>query len=348
MIFSEIFKCFDYIKQEVTAIRIFKNPRYSFLKMPLQIFLAAYFNALFELFKELWLFFLLGLLISALIQEFVSTKKLLQYFGGNDWGSLARATTAGLFVSVCSCGAIPIAATLRQRGASTASALTFLLAAPWGGLIHVLLISKFIGIKNTIILLIFSLLAAFIIGLILAKFENKDIIETGIPKKHRKGEKILCVECIDVEQLRLRHENEKLSNRIIYCTPKNMWQIFKDVGKYIIIGLVIAAALKAFVPSELVTKYLGNANKFLPVLIAVPISALLEVASEGLAVLGGQLYQLGASLGVIFIITMVGVTTDFTEFSMIWGKFGKRCAIAYLLTATTIAILFALLINLVF
>src|SRR3990167_3258869 len=119
--------------------------------MPIQNFLAAYFNAFLELFSELWLYFLLGLVISALIQEFVSTKKLLEYFGGNDIASLSRATIAGLFVSVCSCGAIPIAATLRQRGASTASSLTFLLAAPWGGLLHVFLISGFIGIKNTMI-----------------------------------------------------------------------------------------------------------------------------------------------------------------------------------------------------
>ena len=316
--------------------------------MPFETFLIAYFNALSELFNQLWLYFLLGLVISALIQEFVSTKRLLQYFGGNDIASLTRATTAGLFVSVCSCGAIPIAATLRQRGASTASSLTFLLAAPWGGLLHVFLISGFIGIKNTIILLVFSLLTAFIVGLILAKFENKKMIEAAIPKKHKKGEERLCVGCVDVEQMRLKHETEKLDRRIIYCIPKNIWHIFKDVGKYIVIGLLIAAALKAFVPSDLVVKYLGNDNRFLPVLIAVPISAVLEVASEGLAVLGGQLYQLGASLGVVFIITMVGVTTDFTELSMIWGKFCKKCAIAYLLTATTIAILFAWMINLVF
>ena len=316
--------------------------------MPLENFIAAYSSALFELFKELWLFFLLGLIISALIQEFISTKRLLQYFGGNDVGSLLRATTAGLFVSVCSCGAIPIAATLRERGASTASALTFLLAAPWGGLLHVLLISGFIGIKNTIVLLIFSLLTAFIIGLILARLENKKIIETGIPKKHKKGENVLCIECMEIEQMRLKHDSERFDKRLIYCTPKNMWQIFKDVGKYIIIGLLLAAALKAFVPSDLVTKYLGNENRFLPVLIAVPISAVLELASEGLAVLGGQLFQLGASLGVVFIILMVGVATDITELSMIWGKFGKRCAVAYLITATSVSILFAWWINLVF
>jgi len=316
--------------------------------MPLENYLILYFGALLELFNDLWLYFLLGLVISALIQEFISTKKLLKHFGGNDWQSLLKATTAGLFVSVCSCGAIPIAATLRQRGASTASALTFLLAAPWGGLLHVFLISGFIGMKNTMILLIFSLLAAFISGLILAKLENNKMIEIGIPKKHKKGEENLCVGCVDAEHMRLIHENEEIEKRIIYCVPKNMWQIFKDIGKFIVIGLFIAAALKAFMPPNLVIKYLGNGNNLLSVLIAVPFSAILEVASEGLAVLGGQLYQLGASLGVVFIITMVGVTTDVTELSMIWGKFGRRCAIAYLVTATTIAVLFAWMINLVF
>lgn len=316
--------------------------------MPIDTYIFIYLNALFELLKELWLFFLLGLAISALIQEFISTKKLLEYFGGNDWKSLLRATTAGLFVSVCSCGAIPIAATLRERGASTSSALTFLLAAPWGGLLHVFIISKFVGVKNAIILVAFSLLAAFLVGLMLAKFENKKLIESGIPKKHKKSEEVLCVECVDAEKLRLKHEDEKLSKRIVYCTPKNMWQIFKNVGKYMIIGLFIAAALKAFVPADFVSRYLGNGNKFLPVLIAVPISFIMEIASEGLAVLGGQLYQLGASLGVVFVITLVGVTTNFTELSMIWGKFGKKSAIAFVLTSTIAAVLFALVINAVF
>lgn len=316
--------------------------------MTLQNFIALYANAFLELAVDLLPFFIFGLLVSAVIQEFVSTKKLLKYFGGNDWQSLLRATTAGLFVSVCSCGAIPIAAQLRRRGASTASALTFLLAAPWGGLLHVALISKFVGIRNTAILLIFSLTASFIVGLILAKLENRMIIEAGIPKKHKKGEEKLCVECVEAEKLRLKHDDETLARRLFICVPKNAWQIFMDIGKYILVGLIIAALLKAFTPAEIVIKYFGNGGKFLPVLIAVPFSAVLEAASEGLAVVAGQLYQLGASLGVVFIITMVGVTTDVTELSMIWSKFGKKCAIAYLIVATIVAVMFAFWINLVF
>lgn len=307
-------------------------------------YFILYLDALYGIFKELWLYFLLGIIISALIQEFITTKNLLKYFGGNDWKSLARATTAGLLVSVCSCGAIPIAATLRQKGSSTASAMTFLLAAPWGGLLHVFLISKFVGAVNAAILVFFSLLAAFIIGLVLARLENRKLIETGIAKKHKKGEENICMECMKAEEMRLRHDNESIGKRIFHCTPRNMWHIFKDVGKFVVLGLFIAAGLRAFAEPDFIIKFLGSGND-LSILIAVPFSALLEVASEGLAVLGGQLYQLGASLGVVFVITMVGVTTDFTELSMIWSKFGRRCAVAYLLTATIIAVLFAYLIN---
>lgn len=314
----------------------------------MQELFSSYFSALYGLFAELWLYFFLGLFIAAVIQEFVSTKKLLQYFGGNDWKSLLRATTAGLFVSVCSCGAIPIAAMLRERGASTSSALTFLLSAPWGGLLHFLLISGFVGIKNTMILLVFSLLAAFIVGLILARLENNGKIEKGIPKKHRKNEKNICVECMDAEKLRLTHNKESIQRKIFYCVPSNMLEIMKDVGKYILIGLFVAAAIKSFVPAGIVSEFLGNGNKFLPVLIAVPISAILELASEGLALVAGQLYQLGASLGVIFVVTMVGVSTDITELSMIWGKFGKRSAIAYVTISTIAVVSFALIINLLF
>ena len=159
--------------------------------MPLENYFIQYFGALSGLFSGLWIYFLLGLIISALIQEFITTKNLLKYFGRNDWQSLVRATTAGLLVSVCSCGAIPIAATLREKGASTATALTFLLAAPWGGLLHVLLISKFVGFRNASILVLFSLLCAFIIGLILARLENKNLIETIQKKAQEKREKAL-------------------------------------------------------------------------------------------------------------------------------------------------------------
>jgi uncharacterized membrane protein YraQ (UPF0718 family) len=54
---------------------------------------------------------------------------------------------------------------------------------------------------------------------------------------------------------------------------------------------------------------------------------------------------MGASLGVVFTMTMVGVTTDLTELSMLWAKFGKRSTVVYLVVSTIVVVLFAYGIN---
>src|SRR5574341_123347 len=132
-------------------------------------FIILYFRSLLDLFLDvgLWLFF--GFLVAGLVQEFIPARVLLRYFGSNDWKSIGRASLAGLAVSVCSCGAIPLAVTLRKKGAATATALTFLLATPWAGFIQIFILNGFVGPKNTIIIFIFAILVAFIVGLILSK-----------------------------------------------------------------------------------------------------------------------------------------------------------------------------------
>lgn len=306
-------------------------------------YVTLYLLAFIDLLKDLWLWSVAGFIIAAVIQEFISTQRLLKYFGNNDWKSILRATFSGLLISVCSCGAIPLASMLRKRGMSTATTLTFLLGSPWGGVIHLFVMASFIGVQNTFFLLIASLTVAFITGLILSRLENNKWIEPKVYATHKTGEKIKCSHCLELEEL--GHKKESLSHRIFYCTPRNVWCIFMDVGKYMVIGLFMAAALKVFVPSSIVTNFLGNGQKFLPVLIAVPISSVIELCSEGFTILAGQLYTMGASLGVVFTMVMVGVSTDFTELSMIFGQFGKRSAIAYLSISIVLVVLFAFLIN---
>lgn len=306
-------------------------------------YVTLYIQAFLDLFKDLWLWFFTGFLIAAITQEFVSTKRLLKYFGSNDWKSILRATFSGLFISVCSCGAIPLASMLRKRGMSTATTLTFLLASPWGGVIHLFVMASFVGVQNTLFLLTASLTIAFISGLIFSRLEDNKWIEPKVHASHKAGEKIKCEHCLALEEL--GHKNEPLSRRFFYCIPKNMWCIFMDVGKYMAIGLFMAAALKVFVPPSIVTNFLGNGHRFLPVLLAVPIASLIELCSEGFTILAGQLYTMGASLGVVFTMIMVGVSTDFTELSMIFGEFGKRSVVAYLATSIALVILFAFLIN---
>ena len=71
----------------------------------------------------------------------------------------------------------------------------------------------------------------------------------------------------------------------------------------------------------------------------------MELCSEGFSIFAGQLHQMGATLPVVFVVVLVGVTTDFTELTVVFGKFGKRCAVGYVVTATTLTLGLALILQ---
>ena len=299
-------------------------------------FIILYVRSLIGLILDVGPWLGLGFLVAGIVQEFIPARILLRYFGENNWKAVARASLAGLAVSVCSCGAIPIAVTLRNKGAATATALTFLLAAPWAGFIQFFILNGFIGPKNTIIIFIFAILVAFVSGLILSKLEKSGLIEQK-----------LTPDFVLDKEIGLRADSPKLFRRIgksLYYS----WDAFKEMAKYLGIGILLASILKAFIPTSFIAKYLGVKSSFDPILIALPVSAAIELCSEGFSIFTGQLFQMGATLGVIFVMMMVGVTTDFTELSVIWGKFGKKSALWYLGTATAVAFIAAHIIDWLF
>lgn len=301
--------------------------------------LAAYVQALSGLAADLWLYFLLGFLVAGAIAEFVPRRVFLRYLSTNNVATLLRATLSGTVASVCSCGAIPIAVTMRKSGSSRAAALTFLLAAPWAGFMQLIIFYRFLGLAATALVFGLALLVAFVTGIVLGYLEDTGWlgkIESPVFQVVDPGDAGW--------QAGRRAGPVQFSDRLVRALLEAR-ETGRELWKYLLIGLLLAAGLKAFVPVSWISTYLGTQAPFNPVLVAVPLAAVVELCSEGFSVFAGQLYSMGATLAVVFVIVLVGVTTDFTELSVIFGKFGKRCAAAYLVTATTLCVLFALILQ---
>lgn len=299
---------------------------------------TRYFAALVELVRELWLFFGAGFLIAGLIAEFVPKQTLMRYWGRNDLATLARSLAAGLVASLCSCGAIPIAATLREKGATRAAALTFLAAAPWAGFLQLLVFSRFLGWGRTLLVFAGAMIVALGIGVVIGWLETRGWLDdTASPKS-------TCSCARDANELEAHPSGSGWWHRLGRAL-REAGEAAWSLGRYLAIGLLITAALRAFVPGDWITRYLGGNGTIPPVLIAVPVAAVVELCSESFSIVGGQLYELGASLGVVFVVVLVGVTTDWTELAMIWGKFGRRSAVAYVLTGTLLTVLLGLALH---
>ena len=299
---------------------------------------SRYLGAISDLLADLWGYFLIGFVMAGVIAEFMPKETLMRYLGKNSIGTLLRATLSGTVASICSCGAIPIAVTMRKSGASRAAALTFMLAAPWAGFMQLSIFYKFLGFSRTAVVFVGALLVAFLTGVVLGRLEDHRWLDgPGGAEAHAlAGDGESCADC--------SQHGRSFSLRMKGAL-KEAWEAFRELWKYLAIGLLLAGVLKAFVPASWVADYLGAGAPFNPVFTAVPIAAAVELCSEGFSIFAGQLHSMGATLPVVFVVVLVGVATDFTELSVIWGKFGKRCMVAYLVTATVFSLTLALIIQ---
>lgn len=298
-----------------------------------------YLGSLADLLGDLWAYFIVGFLVAGLIAEFVPRAAIIRHFGRNGALAILRATLAGTVASLCSCGAIPVAVTMRKQGASKAAALTFMLAAPWAGFMQVVLFYRFLGLAGTATVFGLALLVAFLTGLVLARLERRGLLEGGIEGVGNEGRGCLS-------GLRTGRERRMKAGLLrVGSALEEAWEAFRELWKYLAVGLLLAAGLKAFVPLPWVAKLLGADAVFNPVLTALPLAVVVELCSESFSIFAGQLHVMGATLAVVFVVTLVGVTTDVTELTVILGKFGKRSAVAYVLTATMLALAFALVLQ---
>jgi len=96
----------------------------------------------------------------------------------------------------------------------------------------------------------------------------------------------------ELEAEEREHREEKLSKRTTYALERS-WDLFTDIGKYLLIGFVAAALVKAFIPEETVQQYLGLQSRFFdPILFIIPVSAVIELCSEGCVTLRlGEVYR---------------------------------------------------------
>lgn len=77
--------------------------------------------------KATWLYFLLGIVLSALFQRYVPTDAFVKLFGSNEGFGVLMAATIGVPLYMCGGGTIPLLQQWLYDGMSMGSAAAFML-----------------------------------------------------------------------------------------------------------------------------------------------------------------------------------------------------------------------------
>jgi uncharacterized membrane protein YraQ (UPF0718 family) len=304
----------------------------------LGIFLVSYLPALSDFNASLlsymaliWWAILLGLLLGGMIDYFVPEGFIFKYLGQRKKRTLLNATLAGFLLSACSHGILALAIQLHKKGASIPAVITFLLASPWANLPITILLFGFFGWK-AFLFVIGAMLIALITGYAYMVLEKLKIIEAS--------NVVTSVE--DYEWKNLKNFNFKRSMLGISRGAVNLANM---VLWWIIIGFLIAAVIKTWVPHEFIMGYFGP--DFIGLLLTLGVATIIEVCSEGSSPIAFEIYESIGTLGNPFVFLMAGVVTDYTEIGLLWANIGKRTAIWLPIISVPQVLLLGYLFNLV-
>ena len=125
-----------------------------------------YIKNLLRNFKATGLYFLVGIILSALFQRYIPEEWISFAFGGSKaWGVL-MAATIGVPLYVCGGGTIPILNSWLSNGMSIGSATAFMITGPATKITNLGALKIVLGIRNFVIYWIYVIAFSFVSGIL--------------------------------------------------------------------------------------------------------------------------------------------------------------------------------------
>jgi uncharacterized membrane protein YraQ (UPF0718 family) len=227
------------------------------------------------IFIEAMPFLVIGALFSAIIEVFISTERLLRIVPKNIVGGLALGISAGFVLPTCECGVVPIVRRLMHKGVPPYIAIAYMLAAPIVN--PVVLASTYIAFRGSFTMMFariaLAILVAAIVGLIARR-----LVHVAKTKKHTHH----------VESFGHNHEHHDHEHHHDHSNESFLLKIrsglthaateFMDMAKFLILGALIAAAFKTFLPANIMAVFSGSLP--LSILGMMILAFLLSICSE--------------------------------------------------------------------
>ena len=272
-------------------------------------------------------YLLFGFCMAGVLSVLISPEIVERHLGGTQLGSVIRAALFGVPLPLCSCSVIPVTVSLRRHGAGRGAAMAFLLSTPQTGVDSIMVTYALLGP----ILAVFRPLAAFVTGILGGLAAN--LLHDGSPET--KEEQTTCQEaccCASAPRGRLRR-----------AFTHGFVTLPGDVGKSMLFGVAIAAAISTFIPEDLLAEHLGGGllSMLAMMLFGIPV----YVCATASVPIAAALIAKGVSPGAAMVFLMSGPATNAAGIAAVWKTMGSRTAIVYLATTALTALAAGLLLD---
>ena len=259
-----------------------------------------------ELINAMSPFLLLGFFLAGIMHAFVPNTLYSRYLAKDNFASIFWATLFGIPLPLCSCGVIPTAMSLRREGASKGATVSFLIATPQTGVDSIIATYSLMGLPFAIVRPVAALLTALLGGALVNIFRNKreEVVNIEAKVKPQTKEKVSFV------------------HKFISALKYGYVEMMQDIGKYLIIGLVVAGIITVAVPNEFFALFADNSllSMLLVLLFALPM----YLCATGSIPIAVALMLKGLSPGAALVLLMAGPAVNFASMLVVGKVLGKK------------------------
>lgn len=281
--------------------------------------MSGFLMALHHYFVEVVPAVLFGFLLSGIIYELVPTAWVDKYLGKKGILSVLAATIVGTFLPICCWGSLPIAVSFYKKGAGLGPVLAFLVATPATSISALFVTYKLLGFG----FMLYVFFGVILMGLI------SGLVGNELKFKPRFAEKEICPHCDEETIIGEPHKhNRKVIEVISSILKYAFWEMPRELGREILIGLILAALVASVFPiGYLIKHYLSG---WLGYLFSVIFGLLMYICSTASVPLVDAFIRQGMSMGAGMVLLLIGPITSYGTILVLRKEFGMRILLIYL------------------
>lgn len=256
-------------------------------------------------------FVLIGVLIAGIIQIFITEEHIKRLIPKNKFMAVIMSCVVGAFFPACECGIVPIVRRLISKGVPIYAGIGFLLTGP---LINPIVIaSTYMAFGNDFKIAASRMIIGFVIAIIVAS-----IISMVFKTNQLKMNIVHSHQSSDSHSGSNNSLFAKIGHVLIHSVDE-----FFDMGRYLIIGALLASVVQVYFSSETLVG-IGNGQIAAYTGVMMGLAFLLSLCSEADAFIAASfsnLFPTTAILGFLIYGPMIDLKNTMMMLSVFRAKF---------------------------
>ena len=290
-------------------------------------------NFILTLFREIWLvtvamapYLLFGFLMAGILSELISKNFVRRHLGGRSWVQSLKAALVGVPMPICSCGVIPLAASLRDQGASRGATASFLASTPQTGVDSLMVTYALLGLPFAIFRAVVAFISGIICGTAVEAVTTKAETQTDSHIESR-------AESVGGTWF------EKLRRMFVY----GFISLPKNISKPMVFGIILSGIISAVIPENYFADKMDSF--WMAMVLMMVIGTPLYVCSSASVPIALAFITAGIPPGAALVFLIMGPATNAAALTTLWKLIGKKQLAVFMAALAVTAMGAGLLMN---